>query len=213
MTVYFTSDTHFGHKFVAELRGFSDVEEHNEVLVERWNTMVGPDDTVYHLGDAVMGGFDKNKHYIGRLNGYKILISGNHDRAFYGLKNHENKGLKYLEAGFNEVTHGYPIDVVVPGVGEVLACHFPYHPDERHDERYDKYHPEDNGNWLLHGHVHELWKVRGRQINVGVDAWDGFPVSENIIKLVTQHPERYVRFAPWNHNPTSGFRLDKRWRD
>lgn len=201
MTVYFTSDTHFGHKFVAELRGFSDVEEHNEQLVEKWNSVVGPEDEVYHLGDAVMGGFDKNSHYIGRLNGHKILIAGNHDRCFYGLKNYEDKAQKYLDAGFAEVEHGQPLGLVMPGVGTVTICHFPYDPDERHEERYGEYLPDDDGDWLLHGHVHELWRVKGRQLNVGVDVWDGFPISEDTVKAVIHHPEVHSRFVAWNANP------------
>lgn len=201
MTVFFTSDTHFGHKFVSELRGFSEVEDMNEELVEKWNSVVGTDDTVYHLGDAVMGGFATNSHYIGRLNGHKILISGNHDRHFYGLKNYEDKAQKYYDAGFAEVTDGRPEEILMPGVGVVSICHFPYVPDERHDERYNEYHPKDKGNWILHGHVHELWRVRDRQINVGVDVWDGFPVSEQTLITVIHHPEVYSKFHPWNARP------------
>lgn len=201
MTVFFTSDTHFGHKFVSELRGFSDVEEMNEALVLRWNAMVGPEDTVYHLGDAVMGGFDKNSHYIGRLNGHKILVCGNHDRPFYGLKNYEDKAEKYVRAGFDIVFNGKPIDCYIDGVGPVLACHFPYEQDERHEEHYSQFHPVDKGAWLLHGHVHEAWKVRGRQINVGVDAWYGYPVSEKAIRDVIEFPLDYQgefeKYGPW----------------
>ena len=50
-------------------------------LKRRWNEVVKPDDTVYHLGDVCM-----RKHqteYWGReLNGNKILVLGNHDRSF-----------------------------------------------------------------------------------------------------------------------------------
>lgn len=42
--------------------------------------------------------------------------------------------------------------------------------------RYDQYRPWNHGGWLVHGHVHDAWKVRGRQINVGVDMWDFRPV-------------------------------------
>lgn len=41
--------------------------------------------------------------------------------------------------------------------------------------------PQDNGDWLLHGHIHEKWRQQHRQINVGVDAWHFAPVPEHTI--------------------------------
>jgi calcineurin-like phosphoesterase family protein len=35
--------------------------------------------------------------------------------------------------------------------------------------------------WLGHGHIHEKWRLRGRMINVGVDAWDFTPAAEEIV--------------------------------
>jgi calcineurin-like phosphoesterase family protein len=78
---WFTSDTHFGHRnilvYESKHRPFATIEEMNEALVERWNSVVNPDDVVYHLGD-----FCLNKSSIAiasRLHGKKILILGNHD--------------------------------------------------------------------------------------------------------------------------------------
>jgi calcineurin-like phosphoesterase family protein len=33
--LFITSDTHFGHRFVAGLRGFGDTDEHDRELVKR----------------------------------------------------------------------------------------------------------------------------------------------------------------------------------
>lgn len=51
--VFFTSDHHFGHKLIIdfESRPFNDVEQMNEVMIESWNSVVNPDDKVFHLGD------------------------------------------------------------------------------------------------------------------------------------------------------------------
>jgi calcineurin-like phosphoesterase family protein len=51
--VFFTSDTHFGHANIIKYCGrpFASVEEMNRELIARWNAVVGPRDTVYHLGD------------------------------------------------------------------------------------------------------------------------------------------------------------------
>lgn len=45
-------------------------------------------------------------------------------------------------------------------------------------ERLAGQRPADAGLVLLNGHVHERWKVNGRQVNVGVDVWDYRPVSD-----------------------------------
>ena len=83
---WFIGDTHFYHKniikFEDEFRPFDTVEEMNETLVDNWNRVVQPEDTVYHVGDVVFGGHEKHE-IIGRLNGKKRLILGNHDRCNY----------------------------------------------------------------------------------------------------------------------------------
>lgn len=84
--VFLVSDTHFGHENActlfkrpdgSPLRPFANAEEMNEVMVDRWNTFVKPNDKVYHLGDVVIN--RKHLHVMGRLNGSKVLIKGNHD--------------------------------------------------------------------------------------------------------------------------------------
>ena len=46
-------------------------------MIKRWNERVRPNDKVYHLGDVVIN--RKFLHVLGRLNGDKVLIRGNHD--------------------------------------------------------------------------------------------------------------------------------------
>ena len=51
------------------------------------------------------------------------------------------------------------------------------------------------GGWLIHGHVHEKWRQRGRQINIGADAWGYTPVHEDTIaELINQGPQHLERF-------------------
>ena len=84
--VFLVSDTHFGHlgvcKFlsqdgVTKLRPWDSPDEMDEEMVRRWNETVGPNDKVYHLGDVVIN--RKALSILGRLNGDKVLIKGNHD--------------------------------------------------------------------------------------------------------------------------------------
>ena len=53
---FFTSDTHFchGREFLYGPRGFTNAEEMNEAIIERWNSVVKPTDLVYHLGDTIL---------------------------------------------------------------------------------------------------------------------------------------------------------------
>lgn len=79
--IWFTSDHHFGHTNILEYekyaRPFDTINEMHEVMIERWNRVVGSGDTVFHLGDFCFG--KHNLHLANRLNGKKKLILGNHD--------------------------------------------------------------------------------------------------------------------------------------
>lgn len=146
----------------------------NNALIEGWNDTVGPEDDVWLLGDAVMGTFAENVHLLGELNGKIRLVPGNHDRVHpaYGEKR-PHKIVEFTELYSRYVTI-QPLEVTKFGFH---ICHFPYEGDHTDEERYTEYRPENSGKVLLHGHVHNLWKVNGRQINVGVDVHDYRPVS------------------------------------
>jgi calcineurin-like phosphoesterase family protein len=79
---WFTSDTHYGHKnileYEKEARPFQTLEEMHDVLVDRWNAVVGINDIVFHLGDFAFG--KHNIQIASRLKGKKRLILGNHDK-------------------------------------------------------------------------------------------------------------------------------------
>lgn len=85
--LWFISDTHFHQANILNfkrmngepLRSFQSVEEMNEIMVERWNSLVKPGDKIYHLGDVIMRYQPENLKILSRLNGQKRLILGNHD--------------------------------------------------------------------------------------------------------------------------------------
>ena len=79
--IFLTSDTHFGHdrEFLWGPRGFKSSREHDEAVIANWNSVVGPEDTVYVLGDLMLGNNEYGKSCIERLNGNICLIRGNHD--------------------------------------------------------------------------------------------------------------------------------------
>jgi calcineurin-like phosphoesterase family protein len=170
MAVHFTSDTHFGHAGARALyrRPFGSVAEMDAAMVERWNTVVGPDDEVWHLGDFALGvPAVAMAELLARLHGRKHLIIGNNDPpATTSL------------AGWSSV-QPYA-ETEVDGVGIVL-CHYAFR-TWRNMSR----------GWLnLHGHSHGRLKSLPRQIDVGVDAWDFRPVT--LAQLLAAQPRRPAR--------------------
>lgn len=182
MTTWFTSDLHLGHRNIIRYcdRPFTSVAAMDAALTDRWNRVVAPDDTVWVLGDVAMGAIDRSLGLVDRLAGRKILVAGNHDRCWYG---HGERAVpwveRYLDAGFAEIVQG-SADVEIAGI-PVVVDHFPYDGDSHDADRYVDHRPRDDGRWLLHGHVHDRWTVRGRMINVGVDVRAFAPMHEDTV--------------------------------
>ena len=98
------ADPHFGHKSIIEYenRPFNSVEEMDKVMLTNWNKTIDKNDKVFLLGDFAFANSEETKQYINSLNGYKILVLGNHDLG--------HSVAWWLKAGFNEVS-AYPIIV------------------------------------------------------------------------------------------------------
>lgn len=173
--VWFTADTHFNHARILDLadRPFDTVEAMNECLIENWNATVSPADTVWHLGDVGMGDADRNLALVDKLNGTKHLVAGNHDPVWPGNR-HAHRHQREWLAHFASVQAFARYTVA----GQtVLLSHFPYTGDHGSVDRYPEFRLRDTGLWLIHGHVHEQWRRRGRQLNVGVEVREYRPVS------------------------------------
>jgi Predicted phosphoesterase or phosphohydrolase len=94
--LFVISDTHFSHGNIIKYcdRPFRDVEEMNERLIENWNSVVGANDRVIHLGDFSFGNRKRLETVFSRLNGKIDLVMGNHDRL---------KMRDYYNIGFHRV--------------------------------------------------------------------------------------------------------------
>lgn len=79
--IFLTSDTHFAHaaEFLWRPRGFNSADEMNEAIIEKWNSVVKPDDIVFHLGDITLTDTAKGLECFKRLNGQISVVWGNHD--------------------------------------------------------------------------------------------------------------------------------------
>lgn len=166
MTIWLISDTHFGHENIIRYCGrpFANAADMDEAIVERWNAVVQPSDHVYHLGDVCMR--KPSLAIVGRLNGKKRLIRGNHDIL-------DTKD--YLKAGFQEI-HGVRV------LDGVLFSHFPVHPGSL-------------GRFAAnaHGHIHQQPAPEGRYLNLCVEWTDYRPVPLEVVSqrakaLAEQYP-------------------------
>lgn len=194
--IWVTADLHVGHAKVAGIRGFSDTASHDAELVRRWNRAVNPLDKVIILGDVTMGSLGNARPVLRQLLGSKLdLVSGNHDDVWPGHRNAHMHQHEWLEI-FASVQ---PFMRRRLEKQDVLFSHFPYDGDHTKPDRYVQFRLRDEGKWLVHGHVHDAWKQRGRQINAGLDAWDMTPVRlDEIIKMI-RNGEADIECPPVTH--------------
>jgi len=146
---------------------------------------VGDDDTVYYLGDFALA--NRAVEVFGpRLNGQKYLIMGNHDTCHPRHKKRALLGREIYEAaGFQMFELARTLEI---GGQQVLLNHMPYLSEEPSPDGYQPKFKElrskAEGRWLLHGHIHEKWKIKNRMVNVGVDVWDFYPVPMTEIEKI-----------------------------
>lgn len=96
--IWLSSDYHFNHdrEFIWKARGFNSVEEMNEEILRRHNSLVAPNDTIYILGDLMLGSKDKESmELVSYMNGNKIVVTGNHDSPKRRLAYEEDIGKVY----------------------------------------------------------------------------------------------------------------------
>lgn len=163
MKTFVTADIHFSHsnilKFCPETRPYTDADHMNEEIIKGWNADVGHGDLTYILGDVAFCNANKAVTYLNRLNGRKILISGNHDVKLL-------KDNKFREC-FNEI-HVYH-EMTWKG-HMVCMFHYPI---------FKAWNRAHYGSVHLHGHLHGgvsgLEDYRAR--DVGIDAIGSMVVS------------------------------------
>ena len=164
---FFISDTHFGHYNAAcvftrddgtPLRGFKSVEEMDEHMISKWNSVVSPKDRVYHVGDFCM-----NRKYLktyNRLNGRIAVILGNHD--IWKLEDYKQ---------FQNIDQLCGVRMF-PKLGWVVT-HVPIHDRQL------------QGRWThnIHGHLHyqrvvdKHGKIDLRYFNVSVECINYTPID------------------------------------
>lgn len=170
--IFLIGDTHFGHVGIAErftledgsrARPYTSVQEMDEDMVAKWNSVVKPNDKVYHLGDVVIN--RKALPIMNRLNGTKRLIRGNHDIF------PTSEYLKY----FKEV---YGVRVL----DDMILSHIPLH-KESVTERFKT---------NVHGHLHHRIYDEPEYFCVSAERVGYTPIEiGHLRELIKQHKERF----------------------
>lgn len=175
--IFFTSDHHFGHKNIIKFsnRPFQDVEEMNQVLIERWNEKVGPHDRVYHLGDlGLTRDKDKMEEILQQLNGHIYLIQGNHEgdalnhpQYFEWIKDYHELSVKDEEAP--------------NGKRKIILFHYAMR----------VWKSDFRGTWHLYGHTHGSLPDKKHKLafDVGVDCHNYYPISYEEVKAIMAKKE------------------------
>jgi calcineurin-like phosphoesterase family protein len=176
--IYFISDTHFGHANIIKFdnrkdKAFKDINEMNQFIIDKWNSIITDEDTVYCLGDFSYKISTKTLlHIFNSLNGKIILIEGNHDARTLKANKiaHRFESVhKLLELNYNKI--------------HFVLCHYPL----------ESWRLKERKSIHLHGHVHgnlEYNRFKNR-IDVSCEAIDYTPISiEEIIKKVYNETNR-----------------------
>lgn len=158
--IHFTADTHFGHSNIIKYcnRPFSNIEEHDQCLIDNWNRVVGKKDTVYHLGDFIFSREHIANHLLSQLQGQIILIKGNHD-----------PGHLFRSPRFQAVKD---VHIVRHQRQKIFLSHYAHRTWQFINQ----------GAWHLFGHSHGNLPSHGKSFDVGVDCWDYTPVSFDQVK-------------------------------
>lgn len=165
MNIFFTSDTHFGHKNIMKYcpssRGhFGTFEEMDEEIINNWNSKVSKNDIVYHLGDfSFCKGRTISQFIFDNLNGEKHLIRGNHDHV--------------IDEGWSSVSDYLELKKM-----KLVLFHYPI----------DSWNGQFHNTIHLHGHTHcnpidKPERFVMNRFDVGIDNNGLFPISyEEIVE-------------------------------
>lgn len=173
MNIWFTSDTHYGHKNIVKClsdwgegaltqRDYPTLEAMNKQMVENINSCVEEDDILWHLGDWSFGGFDNVMKFRRELICKNIhLILGNHDHHIA-----KNVNLRNFFTSVN-MAYGWPTGEKFNGKTLIMS-HFPMLVWDKHEK----------GSIHIHGHCHGNLKddiyYQRKVIDVGIDAHSEF---------------------------------------
>ena len=196
-SIFLTADTHFSHSKLVEQRGFKSIKEHDETLINNWNSVVRPQDTVIHCGDFVLGAGMQSKEVcldlFNKLNGRIVLLWGNH---LAGVKSIYRECIK-TQFNLDENYEVYPVtwNDKVTFVGNSILTHIKVPNVEKINNKQENYFVYfshyahriwidcQKGVTSASGHSHGSDKESNKdyldscRLDVGVDNFNFTPIS------------------------------------
>lgn len=157
--VLHTADWHIDHENILKFRQLdvTTVEEHNTLIFDNYNDMIGKNDLVYFHGDIL---FSKNHlDTLKKLPGRKILILGNHCRD------------KSIRPTILDLIQVFDDIQGITKHKRTWLTHAPVHEDEL------------RGCMNIHGHTHNHFIDNPMYLNVCLEHWNMKPVArEELLK-------------------------------
>lgn len=179
MSILTISDTHFNSDSIIRYcdRPFKNAAEANAEMIRRWQSVVKENDTVYHLGDFIMGPHETVPRILRELPGHIHLVRGNHDTR---------RKLAIYEQYPEKVTIHDIAYLSYNGLSFVF-CHFPIT-----DESFLGMVVKDNSEVVIvHGHTHDkdpFFNAANHVFNVSADVTGFTPVYlDDMYSCVKNH--------------------------
>lgn len=166
---FFIADTHFSHANIIKHcnRPFSNVVEMDEAILDGINSLVQPNDTLYHLGDFA---WKKNvARYREKIRCRNvILILGNHDP--------QTKLGQPQDILYDIFSQVFVMLRIRRSQRQIILSHYAMR----------TWNGSHRGSWNLFGHSHGTLSNNGSMsLDVGVDNHAYCPVSiNNIIEIM-----------------------------
>lgn len=169
--IFFTSDHHFGHKNIIKFseRPFKGIQEMDEILIQKWNEKVKPEDEVYHLGDFGLSSSGKLRQILNRLQGKIYLINGNHEKSAQAC----HTRFEWIKDYYELIVKDDEFDR-----GEQMIVLFHYALREWNASHWGTYH--------LYGHSHGTLAddPTSLSFDIGVDCHNFYPLSYEEVKAI-----------------------------
>jgi calcineurin-like phosphoesterase family protein len=187
--IWFTSDTHFGHKNIIKYsnRPFANADEMDSILIQRWNEKVAPNDEVYHLGDVALCSVSRLRNILSQLNGKIYLVAGNHETTALACSERFEWIKDYFELTINDEQSGKNEN---KGENLIILLHYAMR----------VWNGSHFGSFHLYGHSHGSLEddINSRSFDVGVDCHNFYPISYQEVKEIMAKKQWKSAILPRN---------------
>lgn len=179
---WFWGCPHLGHKNILKLdnRPFSDIDQHDDFLIDEYNKLVDTNDMVYIMGDiAWKQSYENYKSIFNRLKGRKQVLVGNHDGK-QALIRCQKDGL---------IENVWDKKIIQIENDTIVLQHMPL-------REWDMFY---HGSYHLYSHTHGNIPDYCKSTDTSIKCWEWQPVEWTEIKQYIDencteniHPKDYI---------------------